>query len=81
MFRTLKALFEDGIARFAERDDPADALPLAVAVLLIEIAKADQQHDAAESAAIVRAVAAVAVSPPYLFLAVATASPGRKGCG
>lgn len=59
MFRTLKAFFEDQIAQFAERDDPVDALPLAVAALLLEIANADHETHADERAAVVHAVAQV----------------------
>lgn len=59
MLRTLKAFFEEQVARFADKDDPVDALPLAVAALLIEIANADHETHAAERAAIVHAVAEV----------------------
>jgi uncharacterized tellurite resistance protein B-like protein len=59
MLRTLKAFFEDRIARVAIADDSANALPLAVAALLIEIAQSDQEHHADERMAIIGAVSRV----------------------
>ena len=56
MLRTLKALFEDRVARFAADDGGADALPLAVAALLCEIARADHEVDEDERHAICAAV-------------------------
>ena len=61
MFRTLKNLFDDGIARLATREAAIDTLPLAVAALLLEIARADHQVDEAERRAVVAAVARVCV--------------------
>lgn len=46
MLRTLKAIFEDRLARYATEDDVEHALPLAVAALLYEVSKADHDvHD------------------------------------
>jgi uncharacterized tellurite resistance protein B-like protein len=56
MFKTLKALFEDQIARYATADDAPHALPLAVAALLFEISKADHEVHADERAAMAAAV-------------------------
>lgn len=57
MFRTLKALFEDRIANFAAATAPIDALPVAVAALMFEIAKADDNIGDDERQAILQAVA------------------------
>ena len=59
MLRTLKAIFDDQVARVVTVDDPAAALPLAVAALLYEISRADHEVDAAERHAMSLAVAAV----------------------
>ena len=59
MFRTLKTFFDEQIARFVEPGDQVDALPLAVAALLLEIANADHETNARERAAIVQAVGQV----------------------
>ncbi|MGE0482522.1 MAG: TerB family tellurite resistance protein [Gammaproteobacteria bacterium] len=63
MFRTLKALFEDQIAQFVSHDDSADALPLAVAALLFEISRADEEIHDAERAEICQAVARICDVP------------------
>lgn len=59
MLRTLKAFFEDRIASLAVADDSANALPMAVAALLIEIAQSDQEHHVDERIAIIGAVSRV----------------------
>ena len=59
MLKTLKALFEDQIAQYVSADDPRDALPLAVAALLLEISRADQDVDDAERHAVCEAVARI----------------------
>lgn len=59
MLRTLKALFEDQVARYATDEDVAHALPLAVAALLFEISKADHDVHDDEREAIASAVARV----------------------
>jgi len=59
MLKTLKALFEDQIAQYVSADDPRDALPLAVAALLMEISRADQDVDDAERHAVCEAVARI----------------------
>jgi uncharacterized tellurite resistance protein B-like protein len=58
MLRTLKALFDDALSGHT-RQDAADALPLAIAALLIEVSRADHEIDARERHAIVHAVAQV----------------------
>ena len=63
MFRTLKALFEDQIAQFASHDDEVDALPLAVAALLFEISRADQEVHADERAEMYKAIAQICDVP------------------
>jgi len=62
MLRTLKALFEDRIASYVS-DDDLDALPLAIAALLLEISRADHEVGEAERAAIFDAVATVCNVP------------------
>lgn len=75
MLRTLKALFEEGIARVAAADTRIDDLPLAVAALLLEVARADQEVDAHEKQAVVSAVARVCgLEPARLDTLLATAS-------
>ena len=59
MLKTLKALFEDQIAQYVSADDPRDALPLAVAALLLEVSRADHDVDAAERHAVCEAVARI----------------------
>ena len=59
MFRTLKAIFDDQIARAATADLEAHALPLAVAALLYEISRADHEVDESERHAMCHAVATV----------------------
>lgn len=56
MLRTLKALFEDQVARYATADDEPHALPLAVAALLFEISKADDDVHEDERVAMIAAV-------------------------
>ena len=56
MLRTLKALFEVQVAKFATEEGPVDALPLAVAALLFEISKADHEVHPEERKAIADAV-------------------------
>ena len=75
MFRTLKALFEDRIASFASAAAPGDALPVAVAALMFEIAKADNDVAEGERAAILKAVgSACAVDDSALEALVDTAT-------
>ena len=75
MLRTLKALFEDGIARLATHEIAIDTLPLAVAALLLEIARADQLVDEVEKQAVIAAVARVcALDAEALGALLATAS-------
>lgn len=57
MFRSLKAMFDDGIARWSSAEVATAALPLAVTALLLEIARADHTIDAAEEHAVIMAVA------------------------
>ena len=72
MLKTLKALFEDQIAQYVSADDPRDALPLAVAALLLEISRADQDVDDAERHAVCEAVARICdTSADELEVAVA----------
>lgn len=59
MFRSLKALFDDGIARLSSHEASIDDVPLAVAALLLEIARADQTVDAAERRAVIGAIAQI----------------------
>lgn len=59
MLRTLKALFDDQIARYASIDDRAHALPVAVAALLLEVSRADHEVDEAERHAVCEAVARI----------------------
>lgn len=57
MLNSLRRLFEDAIARYAGPEPAADALPLAVAALLLEVARADHAVEETERAAIVDGVA------------------------
>ncbi len=57
MFRTLKALIDDALASLDARGPQIDPLPLAVAALLLEIARADHEVDSAEKHAVVAAIA------------------------
>ena len=57
MFRTLKALIDDALASLDARGPQIDPLPLAIAALLLEIARADHEVDAAEKHAVVAAIA------------------------
>ena len=59
MARTLKALFEDRVARDATADDEVAAVPLAVAALLFEISKADHDVHEEERKAMIAAVRSV----------------------
>lgn len=59
MLRTLKALFDDQVARYATADDEPHALPLAVAALLFEISKADHDVHEDERLAMTQAVSEV----------------------
>ena len=63
MLRTLKALFEDKLSALAGSADEGHALPLAVAALLFEIARADHTVEAPERAAICRAVSRLCAVP------------------
>lgn len=63
MLKTIKALFEDQVARYATADDAGDALPLAVTALLFEISRADHDVDARERREIAQAVARVCEVP------------------
>jgi uncharacterized tellurite resistance protein B-like protein len=57
MLRSLKALFETGFATLALDEVATDEVALAVAALLLEIARADHVVDTEEERAIVQAVA------------------------
>ena len=57
MLRTLKALFEEKIERYAAPAPPEDALPVAIAALMFEIAKSDDAVGADERHAILHAIA------------------------
>ncbi len=57
MFRTLKALIDDALASLDNGAVDIDPVPLAVAALLLEIARADANVDAAERSAVTAAIA------------------------
>lgn len=57
MFRSLKALFDEGLARLKDVSTDIDAMPLAVAALLLEVARADHAVDETERRAVVAAIA------------------------
>jgi uncharacterized tellurite resistance protein B-like protein len=57
MFRSLKALFDEGLARLNAATPSIDPMPLAVAALLLEIARADHTVDDAERRAVLAAIA------------------------
>ncbi len=57
MFRSLKALFDEGLARIHAATPSIDPMPLAVTALLLEIARADHNVDDAERRAVLAAVA------------------------
>ncbi|MCC6708648.1 MAG: TerB family tellurite resistance protein [Gammaproteobacteria bacterium] len=57
MFRSLKALFEDGLARLKDLTADIDPMPLAVAALLLEVARADDTVDDAERREVLAAIA------------------------
>ncbi len=58
MFRSLKALFDEGLARLNAATAPdIDAMPLAVTALLLEVARADHEVDEAERRSVVAAIA------------------------
>lgn len=59
MFTTLRALFEQHVARFAAEPDAAHSLELAGAALLMEISRADHDVAAIERDAIKAAMAEV----------------------
>lgn len=57
MLRSLKALIDEGLARLKEAGPAIDPMPLAVAALLLEVARADQDVDAQERRAVLAAIA------------------------
>ncbi|MGE0861396.1 MAG: TerB family tellurite resistance protein [Gammaproteobacteria bacterium] len=56
MFRTLKALIDDALASLDASSSDIDPLPLAVAALLLEIARADHEVDASEKRMVLAAI-------------------------
>ena len=64
MLRTLKTFFEERLGGVARGEVDEDTLPLAVAALLIEISKADQEVDEREREAIGAAAAQLCGVPP-----------------
>ena len=74
MFRSLKALIDDALASLDPGVSDIDPVPLAVAALLLEIARADERVDAAERRAVVAAIARLcALDADALDSLVATA--------
>ena len=59
MFRHFKALLDEGFSRFSSAHTTIDPTPLAVAALLLEVARADHVVDEAERRAVVAAIARV----------------------
>lgn len=57
MLRSLKALFDEGMARLKDASADIDPMPLAVAALLLEVARADHAVDDAERRAVLTALA------------------------
>ena len=57
MLRHFKALLDEGLARLGGAQTIIDPMPLAVAALLLEVARADHTVDAAERRAVVAAIA------------------------
>ncbi len=59
MFRHFKALLDAGFSRMSSAHTTIDPTPLAVAALLLEVARADHAVDDAERRAVVAAIARV----------------------
>ena len=57
MLRSLKALFDEGLARLTTPDPVIDPMPLAVTALLLEVARADHSVDDTERRAVLAAIA------------------------
>ncbi len=57
MLRSLKALFDEGLARLNASAPAIDPMPLAVTALLLEVARADQSVDDAERRTVLAAIA------------------------
>lgn len=57
MFRSLKALFDEGLALLKDASSDIDPMPLAVAALLLEVARADHSVDDEERRAVLGALA------------------------
>ena len=57
MFRHFKALLDEGLACLSGAQTTIDPMPLAVAALLLEVARADHSVDAGERRAVVAAIA------------------------
>lgn len=57
MLRSLKTLFDEGLARLNATTPAIDPMPLAVTALLLEVARADQSVDDAERRTVLAAIA------------------------
>jgi uncharacterized tellurite resistance protein B-like protein len=57
MYRHFKALLKDGFSRLSAAPTTIDPMPLAVAALLLEVARADHAVDAAERRTVIAAIA------------------------
>ena len=57
MFRHFKALLDEGFSRLSGAPTTIDPMPLAVAALLLEVARADHAVDAAERRTVIAAIA------------------------
>ncbi|MBK6659631.1 MAG: TerB family tellurite resistance protein [Proteobacteria bacterium] len=57
MLRSLKALFDEGLSRLKDPGADIDPMPLAVASLLLEVARADHIVDEPEQRAVLGAIA------------------------
>ena len=57
MFRHFKALLDEGFSRLSGASMAIDPMPVAVAALLLEVARADQAVDAAERRSVIAAIA------------------------
>jgi uncharacterized tellurite resistance protein B-like protein len=57
MFRQFKALLDEGFSRLSSTPTTIDPMPLAVAALLLEVARADQAVDDAERRTVIAAIA------------------------
>lgn len=57
MLRSLKALFDEGLARLNANKPDIDPMPLAITALLLEVARADHEVDETERRAVLAAIA------------------------